>query len=227
MTWREKWGEVIRKGIRENFGLKALSLGLAFLLWLTVLGEQKAEVVLNIPVELGKVPNGMMVVNPPVDYVAVKVRGPKSLVMALAPNEIHLGTARVRLHQGRNLVTLSPREVEVPRGVAVLSVSPARLKVRVERVEERRLRVIPKLRGKPASGYLLGEVTVKPRQIKVEGPQKEVRRLTRAHTLPIDIAGRAEDLTINAFLEPLGKNIRILDGEAISVTVQIKKKERG
>jgi len=136
MTWRERVRRVGRDWIRENLGLKVLSVGLAFLLWLTVLGEQKAEVVLNVPLEVGQIPKGMIVVSEPGDYVAVKVRGPKSVVTALSPNEIHLGTALRRLQQGENILALSPAEVEVPRGVEVLAISPTRLKILVEPVEE-------------------------------------------------------------------------------------------
>ena len=226
MTWRKRVRRVGRDWIGENLGLKVLSVGLAFLLWLTVLGEQKAEVVLNVPLEVGKISKGMMVVSEPVDYVAVKVRGPKSVVMALAPNEIHLGTALRRLQPGENILTLSSNEVEVPRGVEVLNISPGRLKIYLEPVEERRLEVIPKLRGEPARGFALGKVTVTPPRIKVEGPRIEVRRLLRAYTLPIDIEGRKADVAVDAMLEPLGKHVRVIEGESVNVHVEIKK-ERG
>jgi YbbR domain-containing protein len=226
MIWRQKWRRWGRDWIGENLGLKVLSVSLAFLLWLTVLGEQKAEVVLNVPLEVGDIPKGMMVVSEPGDYVAVKVRGPKSVVMALVPHEIHLGKALRRLQQGENILTLSSAEVEVPRGVEVLSVSPARLKILVEPVEERRLEVIPKLRGEPAPGFALGKVTVTPPRVKVEGPRIEVRRLLRAYTLPIDIEGRKADVTVDATVEPLGKRVRVIEGESVNVHVEIKK-ERG
>ncbi len=226
MTWHGTLRRLGRDWIGENLGLKLLSVGLAFLLWLTVLGEQKAEVVLNVPLEVGGVPKGMMVISEPVDYVAVKVRGLKSVVMGLAPNEIHLGRALRRLQQGENILTLSSAEVEVPRGVEVLSISPSRLKILVEPVEERRLEVIPELRGKPAPGFALGKVTVTPPRVRVEGPRVEVRRLLRAYTLPIDIEGRKADVAVDAVVEPFGKRVRIIEGESVTVHVEIKK-ERG
>lgn len=225
MTWRERAWRWWREWIGENWGLKALSVGLAFLLWLTVLGEQKAEVVLNVPLEVREVPKGMMVVSEPVDYVAVRVRGPRSVVMALVPNEIHLGKVLRRLQQGENTLALSPREIEVPRGIEVLSISPARLKILVEPVEERRLEVIPKLRGEPAPGFALGKVTVTPPRIRVEGPRVEIRRLLRAYTLPIDVEGHKADMTVDATLEPLGKHVRVVEGESVTVHVEIKKEQ--
>jgi len=214
----------VRAWLADNFGMKVLSLGLAVALWVVVLTEQKAVVDLNVPLDVGQIPRNLMVVNDPPEYVVLKVRGPRSLVLALAPNEVNLRGAFARaVKEGDNVLNLSPEQFEVPRGVEVLSVSPGRVRLVLEAVDERRLEVIPKFRGEPAKGHTLGEVRVTPKEVRVVGPQGEVKRLSHAFTQPIDIKGQDRDFRVTAPIEPFGRRIRIVEGETVSVQVGIKK----
>ncbi|MFQ5840229.1 MAG: YbbR-like domain-containing protein [Candidatus Methylomirabilales bacterium] len=220
----QRWVSAARDWLVDNFGLKLTSVVLAVFLWMAVLGEQKAEVVLNVPLELNRLPKGAMIAEQTAEFVAVKVRGPRSLVMGLAPNEIGLATGRIRV--GENVLALAAQDVRVPRGIEVLAVSPRQVGITVEPVEERPLEVIPKIRGTPATGFQLGGVQVSPSRVKVVGPQSEVRALTRAYTYPVDVDGERSNVKAEAVLEPLGKKVRVVGGDAVTVTVEIRKESR-
>ncbi len=216
--------KVLRGRLADNLGIKVLSLGLAVALWVVVVGEQKAEVVLNVPLDLGQIPRNLMIVNDPVEFVALKVRGPRSLVQALAPNEVTMrGTFARAIKEGENILNFGAEQFQVPRGVEALSVSPTRVRLLLEAVDERRLEVIPKFRGEPARGHALGEVRVTPKEVRVVGPQGELKRLSHAFTQPIDIKGQDRDFRVTAAIEPFGRRVRIVDGETVRVEIGIKK----
>ncbi|MGH7360598.1 MAG: CdaR family protein [Candidatus Methylomirabilales bacterium] len=214
----------VRAWLADNFGMKVLSLGLAVALWVVVLTEQKAVVNLNVPVNVGQIPRNLMVINDPVEYVALKVRGPQSVVQALGPNEVTLpGTFARDVKEGENNLTLRPEEFQVPRGIEVLSVSPGRIRLVLEAADERRLEIIPKFRGEPAKGHALGKVRITPKEVRVVGPQGELKRLNHAFTQPIDIKGQDRDFRVTAEIEPFGRRIRIVEGETVRVDIGIKK----
>src|SRR5262249_51782028 len=68
----------LRDGLRRNRGLKAISLVLAFFLWYSInVTERDAERTVDLPVTVRKLPQGLIVTNPPAKPVAVTLRGPR------------------------------------------------------------------------------------------------------------------------------------------------------
>ena len=79
----------MRTWLLYNPGLKLLSLALAAFLWIVVLGEQKVDVTVHVPLQLA-LPQGLFMTNDPVDSLDIHLRGPKTLVTSLAPREVAL-----------------------------------------------------------------------------------------------------------------------------------------
>ena len=92
----------------DNIGLKLLSLILAAFLWVVVLGEQKVEVTVNIPLEFN-LPQNLTLVNEPPDSLEVHLRGPKTLATSLAPREVVLNSIPSKFAEGENVIGRDPR----------------------------------------------------------------------------------------------------------------------
>ncbi|MDE2321676.1 MAG: hypothetical protein KGL31_07140 [candidate division NC10 bacterium] len=88
------------RGLFDNLGLKLASLGLAFALWMVVAGEQRDERTLNAPLSLVRLPKNTALLNVPGDFVTVQVRGPKSLISGLSPNEVDVNLDLSALKEG-------------------------------------------------------------------------------------------------------------------------------
>src|SRR5512146_1023079 len=168
----------------DNLGLKLLSLILAGFLWAVVLGEQKVEVTVSIPLEFD-LPQNLVLVNDPPDSLEVHLRGPKTLATSLAPREVVLNSIPSKFTEGENILTINREAIRVPRGIDVLQVNPHRIRVVLEAVVEREVEVKPRLEGVPAAGFVVKAVTSSPGRVKVVGPRSELRRLTQVSTLPI------------------------------------------
>jgi hypothetical protein len=211
----------MRTRLLDNLGLKLLSVVLAIFLWAVVLGEQKVEVTLSIPLEIKDLPRDLVLVNEPVDTLEVRLRGPKTLVTTLAPREVALEGLPKSFAEGENVISIRPGAVRVPRGIEVMEVNPHRVRLVLDAIVVREVTVSPRIEGVPAKGFVLKRVTSSPSRVRLAGPKSELRRLTRVYTLPISLEGQASSFSTRAMLEPAGRQIRTLNEDPIIVGVEI------
>ena len=205
----------------ENLGLKLLSVVLAVFLWAVVLGEQKVDVTLTVPLEIKDLPRDLILVNEPPDSLEVRLRGPKTLVTTLASREVVLEGLPKNFVEGENVIAIRPQAVRVPRGIEVVEVTPHRVRVVLDAMAVREVEVSPRIEGAPAKGFILKRVTSTPARIRMAGPKNELRRLTRVYTVPISLDGQTASFSTRAMLEPAGRQVRALDEVPIIVGVEI------
>ncbi len=205
----------------RNLGLKVCSLGLAFALWVVVAGEQKDVRRLNVPLKLSRLPKNMALINEPGGFVTVTLRGPKSLVNGLSPDEVDLNLDFSQLKEGENLVDVRVGEIEVPRGVEVVQASPRWVRLTLEVVAEREVRVAARVEGRPAAGHYLKRAYASPDRVRVVGPKSEVSRVAKVYTSAISIEGRSHDFAVRTSLEPVGKSVRVEGPDSVQVSVEI------
>lgn len=211
----------MRRLLLENLRLKLLAVATAVFLWSVVIGEQKADLALNVPLEVRNVPDHLMLVGQPLEGVTVRLRGPKTLVAGLTPREVRYVISGEGFREGKRELDLRPEGVQVPRGIEVLEVSPSRAQLALEAETARELEVAPRIEGTPASGYQLRRAVPSPSRVRVAGPRSEVKRLGPAVTLPINVDGQSRGFMVKTILEPLEKPLRVLDPGPITVTIEI------
>jgi hypothetical protein len=211
----------MRAWLLDNLGLKLLSVVLAIFLWAVVVGEQKVEVTMIVPLEIKGLPRDLAMVNEPTDSLEIRVRGPKTLVSTLSPSEIVLGGLPRNFVEGENLIPIRPEIVHVPRGIEVVDITPHRVRVVLEAIVEREVEVSPRVEGTPPKGFIVKQVTSSPPRIRMTGPKSDLRRLTRIYTVPINLDGHSASFTTRVMLEPVGRQVRAMDDTPIIVAVEI------
>ncbi|MEZ4751132.1 MAG: YbbR-like domain-containing protein [Bdellovibrionota bacterium] len=170
----------------ESVALKAVSLLLALILWITVLGFKKEEMRKNVKFEPLVAP-GMMITNKIPSHIMFTLRGPRVLLNDV---EKKLPPIRPDFRRSRDLtIPVAISEVllgELPAGVSVVSYHPSNLLIRLEEVVERNVPVRPSLRGLPAQGYDISQVKVTPSKVMVSGPKSALEALEFITTEPVD-----------------------------------------
>ena len=214
------------RGLFDNLGLKLSSLGLAFALWMVVAGEQRDERTLNVPLTLARLPKNTALLNVPGDFVTVQLRGPKSLISGLSPNEVDVNLDLSTLKEGENLVAVKSDQLDVPRGVEVVQVSPRWVRLVLESVTERVVRVAARVEGNPAAGHYFKRALAHPDRVRLVGPRSEVNRLEKVYTSTINIEGRSRDFGALTSLEPLGKLVKVEGPVRVQVSVEIRANPR-
>lgn len=169
----------------SNFGLKALALIIAVGLWLA--GHRDTERAIEVAVEFRNLPSDLMVMDNRIDYVVLRLMGPRTLVSTLDADNLKLSLDLNGAKSGASSYTLAGEDFNVPRGVSVARITPPVIHLRLEPVVKRTLPVTVRLSGKPAEGYRITQTAARPENVSVQGPAEDVRRLTAVETLPLDV----------------------------------------
>lgn len=214
----------LRKLILENWSIKLLSLCLSLSLWFYVTSKGKTEITLTVPLELRNIPQNVAVVGDVTGSLEVRVQGQERALRDVASGKRVVGVLDLSLAKvGENIVRLSPDNILRPSGVAVAYLSPSEVKVKLEPLVRRAIRIEPVLRGTPAAGFRVKKISTSPSLITVEGPASMMNRLKDLQTLPIDIQGARADVTVEPKIDYKGMQVKIIE-KNISVRVSLERK---
>jgi YbbR domain-containing protein len=205
----------------RNLGLKAVSVGLALLLWMIVSGEEIVERGLRVPLELQQVPVGLELLGDVPATVDVRVRGAQGTLSRVGTGDaiavLDLRSAR----SGRRLFPLGPDQVRVPFGVEVVQVTPSAVAMAFEASATRLVPVAPTVDGRPAPGYVVGPLAADPKAVEVIGPESAVKRATEVLTEPVSVTGARAHVKEVVVLGLLDPSLRLKTARSATVFVQI------
>jgi YbbR domain-containing protein len=206
----------------SNFGLKVLALVIALGLWLG--GHRDIERVVEVPVEFRNIPSDLMVMDNRVDYVVLRLSGPRTLVSTIDSDDLKLSLDLKGAKSGSASYPLGSGSFNIPRGVAVSRITPPVVQLRMEPVIKRTLPVTARFSGKPSDGFKISETTVLPESVAVQGPADEVRRLASVETVPVDIEGVRSGFKRKVRLSTDGKPFSFFPDQ-VDIAVQMVEEE--
>ena len=212
-----------RRILTDNWTIKLISLVCSIALWFYVTSTGKTEMTLTVPLELRNIPQGMAVVGNVTSAVEIRVQGQERVLGDSAFGKKVAGMLDLSMtKEGENIVRISPDDIKRPDGVMVTHMSLSEVKVKLEPLIRRTFRLRPVLHGAPAAGYHLAGVAVTPAKIVVEGPASVMKTLDKLETMPIDIQGAREGLTIEPKIYYQGQPVKLLE-KSIIVRVTIER----
>ncbi|MEI6668346.1 MAG: CdaR family protein [Acidobacteriota bacterium] len=205
----------------RHFGLKALSVGIAVLLWVLVGGEKIVERSLRVPLELQNIPDGIEMVGDTPGTVDVRVRGSSSTLGNLLTGDVTALMDLSNAGAGRRLFHLAADDVRVPFGVEVKSVTPATTTLVFERTMSKKVPVVPSIEGQPAGGFAVERVVTDPAEVEVVGPESAMRGLQQAVTEPVPIEGATAAVRSSVTIGMPNSAARLKSGRTARVLVEI------
>ncbi|RYZ64414.1 MAG: hypothetical protein EOP09_15990 [Proteobacteria bacterium] len=124
---RELNREALRKWtdwLVENGSYKLVALFVTLILWVTILGRRDFQLSKEMDLEF-LLPQNLTVASQTIDRkVTVKVSGPRMALKKFSTNPGSITVDLVRSQPGPVRALITPRNVEVPFGVKVISISP-------------------------------------------------------------------------------------------------------
>ncbi|MDH4164367.1 MAG: CdaR family protein [Nitrospirota bacterium] len=212
-----------RRLFLENWQTKLISLVLSVTLWFYVTSKGKTEISFTVPLELRNIPQGLAVVGDVPATLEVRVQGQERLLRDGNVGRKIAGTLDLsQAREGENTLRLSPDDIRRPSGMSVTHLAPYDIRVSLERLIKRSVRLRPVFTGEPAGNLRVVSFSVTPPRITVEGPVRAMKGLTALPTLPIDVSGLSGRTTVKPRIDYQGRPVKILDQD-ISVTLVVQK----
>lgn len=221
---KQLWEKVVALA-GSNFGLKAVALIIAVGLWLA--GHRDTERAIEVPVEFRNLPADLMVVDNRVDYVVLRLTGPRTLISTLDADRLKLSVDLNDAKPGSLSYPLGTEYFNVPRGVTVSRITPPVVHLRLEPVAKRTLPVSVRISGKPSAGYRIAETVAQPQNVAVQGPAEEMRRLVSIETVPVDVEESRGAVKRKVRLSNDGKALSMVpDQVEVSITIEEERASR-
>jgi YbbR domain-containing protein len=205
----------------RHLGLKVVALTLATLLWLTVAGEHVVERIIRVPLEFRNIPEQLEVVGDPPGSVDVRLRGSSTLLSRLEPGDVVAVLDLTAARTGSRIFHIRNEEVRSPYGVQVTQVVPGTLGIELEKSGRRVLPVVAQIEGEPQPGFDLGQVTAEPSTVEVVGPESRLKKLSKATTEPVSVAGARENVRDVVAVGLLDSALRLAEPRNVTVIVEV------
>lgn len=207
--------------VTTNLGTKIISIIIAGVLWVVVLGSRNVEVTKEIPLEV-ITPADIVPANEIPEKIAFRLAGPKAFLRAILdrredPIRVNLAGAKPGLVTYR----FFSDNIRVPIGVKVLSINPTAILIKLEYLKKKDVPVRVELRGIPPEGFRLGKTEVRPEVVRIKGAESRVDSITEISTQPIDVSNLKTTLDREVPLDLARYNIQI-DGALPRVLLEIE-----
>lgn len=187
----------------ENFALQALAFCIALFLWWVAHGSSSIERGYDLPLTVRGVPDELVVTGQSGDVLNIRVLGSPAVLRGIDPERLEYVIDASGARPGVSDFEIDTSHLDLPRGARIVSRSPARVAITLERRASRSVPVRADVEGVPAAGYAVEKVEVDPPRVRVSGARGEVLRLGEAVTETIDVSGLTDSIE---------REVRVLSG---------------
>lgn len=208
--------------LTKNWLLKLLSLIIGASLWYFVVGEDRVDLIVTIPLELRNLPTELVIANQYKKDIEVALSGPRRLIQEMRQQNISLPIDLSKAQPGAMVIQNEADAIPLPQGISVQRVQPATLTLLVDRLIQKDFPITAVTKGKPAAGYSLESLSLKPPRITVTGPQTVLEKEQGLTTSPIDLEGLGTSTTVQSHLDLNEALVKLIGETVIEARVAIK-----
>jgi YbbR domain-containing protein len=211
------------KVLTHNWRIKLLAVVMAAVTWYMIREAISFEVMLpGLRLEV-RAPAGMAILNQSATTVDVTFRGSQEDIRLLDPRQIQIVVERPPRSDARLLeeIALTPEAVRGAQGVRAVKFDPRRVRVTLDREEEKRVPVQGRTTGQPLFGEV-ESVACEPPTVRLRGPAAKLKVTEAVYAQPVDVDGRIETFVRRSPVQPPGDNwMARLDPAEVQVRVVI------
>lgn len=153
--------------------------------------------------------------------VKIYYRGKKDDIIFLSNNNVKPYIDLSKVKNGDNIVKVEYNYSYLPENLKVVKIEPEFIKVNIDIKIKKELKVSFNIKNEPAPGYIISDIIVSSKYVKVEGPKSLLQNLEYLQFKDIDIAGIESSEVFK--LEPIYSDIVLISPENVNVYLEVKK----
>jgi len=203
-------------------GLFVLAFAIATFLWVIAHESTSVERTFDIPVELHRLDESLVVTDQNVDGVNVRIMGSRAALNNLDEKGLRYAIDVSGAKPGVAVYDVELSRIDLPTGARFISRSPSQVKVRFEKSGRKAVRVNADVVGTPAPGYHLAGLVIEPPKVWLAGARSQVMRLEEVATEAIDIEGLKATETREVRLVLGGGTLWVEDDAPIKVQIRME-----
>ncbi|MDL1968951.1 MAG: hypothetical protein LWW97_10520 [Deltaproteobacteria bacterium] len=139
-----------------------------FLLWHDPLFH---EIDIFIPIDPGKIPDGLSITDPPLKGIEVRISCPESLVKTLSKIKLRYLLDLSDINEGVNNIPIRKQKIKLPAEISIINITPSFLTVKVEKELKKELPVIVSFSS----------------SVMLKGPENILGPIEKIFTKPVDV----------------------------------------
>ena len=201
--------------------LKILSVLIALGMWVMVVSGHEETKEMTVPVRLINIQQGKVAIS---DFpnVSINIKGAARLMQSLTNSDVLLDIDVSGFTDGQSIRRVLTSDFKTPLGLEVADVNPSELRITLDNVTAKEVRVLPSIIGEVKQGYMVESITLKPNSVTVTGAKTVLSQLENISTMPINLSERNENFVQNVLLKEYDGVTRM---HPSSVEVRVKLRE--
>lgn len=214
--------EKTREPFLRDIGKKILALAIAIILWLVANLQHDIEKNVQIDVNYANLSQGLVIANNPPKKLNVRVRGPRSQLSSVSPQDMFFTVDLSLVAIGTSMFEITTDQIIPPREVQVTGISPSKIQIDVDKLGQKEVAVVPSI-GPPDTGFeISGEPAVTPTMVSIRGPGTLLEKIKTIGTDPVSLKGEKSKFTIEVPVRTPYPLVDIIGNNTVRVTIDLE-----
>ncbi|MBI4962679.1 MAG: TIGR00159 family protein [Desulfomonile tiedjei] len=205
--------------LKSNWPLKLAAAGCAMVLWFVIVGPQRSEVGMSIPIQYTNLPPSMEITGKWMDRIDVRIRGSESGLANLKPGSVRAVVDLSGVIPGLNYFRITSKNLLVPPGITTSQIRPSDLHLNIEAASVRKISVVPTIVGAIPDKT---KVAVLPSEVTIRAVQGDLKKVVSVTTEPISVAELSAKRRVMTLVQvkPDGLKIDSIEPMQVAVTME-------
>lgn len=191
-----------RRRRKGNLRYFLFAVAIATVMWGIAHTSSTVERGFDIPIVFEDLPDDLVITEQSDTEVNIRLQGSRAAMRNFSPSQMEYVVNVSGAKPGTTVHEVEVARIDLPRGLRIVSRSPAQIDARLERRGRKNVRIKPDIEGEPAEGFKIGTVTVEPQRIWLTGARSQVLRMMEVPTETIDVSGATATVERQVKLSP-------------------------